>query len=49
MAGPNTRDPADQWCNFITQSDHSVTQSQTFAFVGLAPLLRSSQKNEFNN
>uniref|UniRef100_A0A0E9SGH0 Uncharacterized protein n=1 Tax=Anguilla anguilla TaxID=7936 RepID=A0A0E9SGH0_ANGAN len=20
MAGPNTRDPADQWCNFITHS-----------------------------
>uniref|UniRef100_A0A0E9QEU5 Uncharacterized protein n=1 Tax=Anguilla anguilla TaxID=7936 RepID=A0A0E9QEU5_ANGAN len=37
MAGPNTGDPADQWCNFITQS-------QTFAFVGLALLLRSSQK-----
>uniref|UniRef100_A0A0E9XBB3 Uncharacterized protein n=1 Tax=Anguilla anguilla TaxID=7936 RepID=A0A0E9XBB3_ANGAN len=26
MAGPNTCDPPDQWCNFITQS---VSQSVT--------------------
>uniref|UniRef100_A0A0E9WYX5 Uncharacterized protein n=1 Tax=Anguilla anguilla TaxID=7936 RepID=A0A0E9WYX5_ANGAN len=47
-----THDPADQWCHFITRPTNgvtsSLTQSQTFAFVGLAPLLRSSQKLRTN-
>uniref|UniRef100_A0A0E9WAC9 Uncharacterized protein n=1 Tax=Anguilla anguilla TaxID=7936 RepID=A0A0E9WAC9_ANGAN len=27
MAGPNTCDPADQWCNFITRPTNDVTSS----------------------
>uniref|UniRef100_A0A0E9QIY4 Uncharacterized protein n=2 Tax=Anguilla anguilla TaxID=7936 RepID=A0A0E9QIY4_ANGAN len=57
MAGPDTRNPADQWCNFITRPTNGVTSSlsqsvshsQTFVFVGLAPLLQSSQESMLYN
>uniref|UniRef100_A0A0E9XN88 Uncharacterized protein n=1 Tax=Anguilla anguilla TaxID=7936 RepID=A0A0E9XN88_ANGAN len=29
MAGPNTRDPADQWCNFLTRPTNGITSSLT--------------------
>uniref|UniRef100_A0A0E9PCT6 Uncharacterized protein n=1 Tax=Anguilla anguilla TaxID=7936 RepID=A0A0E9PCT6_ANGAN len=27
MAGPNTHDPGDQWCNFTTRPTNGVTSS----------------------